>query len=84
MNVFICILGCLLYFLVWHFLRERSIHMFCHLTSLWSVKGDRVTVGPVALLVENVNGETVLRERFEAWNNGMSPPPWKRHGLALI
>lgn len=66
-----------------------STHMLCvvclcHLTSLWSVEGDRVTVGPIALLVENVDRESVLGERFEARHDGMRPVPRKRQGLALI
>lgn len=50
----------------------------CHLTSLWSVEGELVTVGPIALLVENVDGEAVLRERFEARHDGVSPLTRKR------
>lgn len=56
----------------------------CNLTSLWSAEGDRVTVGPVAFLVENVDSESVFRERFKAWHDGMTPIPRKRHGLAFI
>lgn len=55
-----------------------------HLTSLWSVKGDRVTVGPIALLVENTDSKPVLRERFEPRHDGMSPFSRERHGLAFI
>ena len=56
----------------------------CHLTSLWSVECDRVTVGPIALLVENIDSESVLGERLEARHDGMSPLPRKGQGLALI
>ncbi len=60
------------------------VECLCHLTSLWSVEGQLVTVGSIALLVENVDGEAVLGERFEARQDGMSPLPGKRQGLALI
>lgn len=54
------------------------------LTSLWRVEGDRVTVGPIALLVENVHGESVLGERFEAGHDGVTPLPREGQGLAVI
>lgn len=56
----------------------------CHLTSLWSVEGNRVTIGPIALLVENTDSKPVLGERFEPWHDGMSPFSRERHGLPFI
>ena len=55
-----------------------------HLTSLWCAERDRVTVGPVALLVENVDSESVLGKRLEARHNGMTPLPREGKGVALI
>lgn len=54
------------------------------LTSLRSAECDRVTVGAVALLVVNVDSESVLREGFETRHDGLSPPAGKPEGLALI
>lgn len=55
-----------------------------HLTSLRCIEGDRVTVGPIALLVENVDSESVLRKRLEARHNGMTPLPREGQGVTLI
>lgn len=56
----------------------------CHLTSLWSAERDWLTAGPVALLVENVDGESVLGERLESRHDGASPLSRKRHGPTLV
>lgn len=54
------------------------------LTSLWSSEGDRVTVGPVAFFVKNVDSESVLRKRPETRHDGVTPLPGERQGLVLV
>ena len=56
----------------------------CHLTSLRSAERDGLTAGPVALLVEYVDSESVLGERLESRHDGASPLSRKGYGLTIV